>query len=598
MMSLKKTIFRPFYLVCAFFFAVFLCLILFNPFHIIYQEQLQLFRFNWHYFTDFLTKPGGFSEYTGAFFTQFFINPLVGAAIITLAGYGVFALSAGIFRNFKIYGVLWSIIPILLLIVLHGNHLFKLSYTIGFLLALVFIYIYTSIEKQKSRLVTGFICWIILYLATGAFSIFAMIICILYEWIITKNPHRFITILSCVFLASLFPLITWRYIYIIPFPDVWFRPLSLLNDKITKGLIFVMLIYYPLLITIMSILLRLLKKQQISFTWNWKNILAGIIIIFAFTAGVKRYLYDPKMEMFLGIDHYIQKSEWDKALELCSAFPEINRLTIYFTNLALLKSGQLPDRMFHYTQLGTEGLSLPFALNDFIPFFGCEIYYHLGFVNEAYHWAFEANVANGNCPRLLKRLTMTSLINGDLKIAEKYLNLLKQTLFYRAWAKNYLKMLNEPELLLKDKEIREKRFFLMHDDFFAGDVISEFGLARLLQNNPYNRMAYEYLMAYLLLNKDLASFAENIKRLRDFGYKEIPVHYEEALLFLMGYTKKYIIPEGFFVRESTSQRFKNYVKAFISSDSPELKARTMKVDFGMTFWYYYNFVKIQDEQDK
>jgi hypothetical protein len=201
-------------------------------------------------------------------------------------------------------------------------------------------------------------------------------------------------------------------------------------------------------------------------------------------------------------------------------------------------------------------------------------------------------VTNGqSSPRLLKQLVLTSLINGDLAVAEKYLNILNQSLFYRNWAKHYRNCLNDFNLLRRDPEIAGRRHFLIHTDFIAGSNDSDIGLKQLLENHPDNRMAFEYYMSSLLLDKNLIAFAANIDRIKDFGYKEIPVHYEEALLIYMGYAKKNVVPQGYGIRKSTVQRFKDYAKAYSSrSGSPETAAQSFYKSYGKTYWFYLHFI--------
>ena len=55
------------------------------PFHLNYQEQYQMFLFSPDYFFQFVAKPGGFSDFTGNFFTQFFFYSFVGAIIIAIS---------------------------------------------------------------------------------------------------------------------------------------------------------------------------------------------------------------------------------------------------------------------------------------------------------------------------------------------------------------------------------------------------------------------------------------------------------------------------------------------------------------------------------
>jgi hypothetical protein len=248
--------------------------------------------------------------------------------------------------------------------------------------------------------------------------------------------------------------------------------------------------------------------------------------------------------------------------------------------------------MFYYNQIGVPGLWLNREGDEISLFLGGELFYHLGNINEAYRWAFDSMVTNGqSSPRLLKQLVLTSLINGDLAVAGKYLNILDQSLFYRNWSKHYHNYLNDPDLLLKDPEITGKRHLLIKADFVSGSNDSEIALKPLFENHPDNRMAFEYYMSSLLLEKDLNAFAANIDRIKDFGYREIPVHYEEALLIYMGYVKKNVMPQGYGIRKSTVQRFKEYAKVYSSrSGSPETAAQSFDKSFGNTYWFYFHFI--------
>ncbi len=96
----------------------------------------------------------------------------------------------------------------------------------------------------------------------------------------------------------------------------------------------------------------------------------------------------------LGVDHYAQYAEWDKLLKLSDRYPGYNTLVIYYTNLALYKSGKLMDKMFNYPQIGSQGLRLKWQRNLNL-FFGGEVFSQLAYNNESIHWAFEALVAKG-----------------------------------------------------------------------------------------------------------------------------------------------------------------------------------------------------------
>jgi hypothetical protein len=52
------------------------------PHHLHYQEQYQLFLFDWNYVWEIVQLPGGVADLLGRFCTQFFLFAWVGALII------------------------------------------------------------------------------------------------------------------------------------------------------------------------------------------------------------------------------------------------------------------------------------------------------------------------------------------------------------------------------------------------------------------------------------------------------------------------------------------------------------------------------------
>jgi hypothetical protein len=584
---LQKLVPGAFFIVCFLYFAIF------NRYLLAYQEQIQLFRFDWNYFTGFLIRPGGLAEYTGAFLIQFYLNPVAGAFIITLSAFAAYALAGYIFRKYKISGMLWSFIPALLLIALQSDYLFNIGYALGLLLVLTFFAIYISVRNDYIQFVFGFIGWLLLYLSAGGFSLLATMICILHTLLFTKNRFRLLAASGFALIALLFPYLACHTVFFIPISrEVWFDPVLFTLGEITKYILLLFIVYFPLLLIVIKILPDPSKKTWLQSGWNMKTILAGMIVIIVFTGGIKKYAYNPRLSLFFEIDHNVQQAKWDKVLELTSRSRETNRLILYYTNLALYKTGHLGDRLFYYNQIGVPGLWLNRERDEISLFLGGEFFYNLANINEAYRWAFDAMLAKGQSPpRLLKLLVMTSLINGDFKVAEKYLNILDQSMFYRNWAKHYRNYLNDPGLLLKDPEIVGKQHLLLKTDFVSGSNDSGIALKQLLEDHPDNRMAFEYYMASLLLDKNLAAFSDNIGRLKTFGYKEIPLHYEEALLVYMGSIKKNVLPVGYGIHKTTVQRFQDYAKSYSSySGSPENAATSFNKSYGNTYWFYFHFI--------
>jgi hypothetical protein len=188
-------------------------------------------------------------------------------------------------------------------------------------------------------------------------------------------------------------------------------------------------------------------------------------------------------------------------------------------------------------------------------------------------------------------LTKTSIISGDSIIAQKYLNPLSQSLFYRKWAKQNNIYLSHPELAMNDHEISRNYNLPVHSDFVSNP--NNLNLEDLLFNHPENKMAYEYLMASLLLDKNLDKFVRMVPMLKDYGYTRIPIHFEEALLFYNSYENKEIIPEGFSFQPETIRRFQDYATILWTYRNYPDKAETLlEQKYGKTYWFYLQFNNI------
>jgi hypothetical protein len=150
-------------------------------------------------------------------------------------------------------------------------------------------------------------------------------------------------------------------------------------------------------------------------------------------------------------------------------------------------------------------------------------------------------------------------------------------------------MLFKTEAVNSDPELGEKIRLLPGQDFFV--VTDDFGnLERLLQVNPESRIAFEYKMAKLLLEKDLMEVGSEVKKLKGLGYNHLPRHIEEAVVSLVNVTKEFPDLGGLKITADTDQRFLRYF-----SDLNSFKGNMKMVDQKInktdknTFWYYLQF---------
>jgi len=129
-------------------------------------------------------------------------------------------------------------------------------------------------------------------------------------------------------------------------------------------------------------------------------------------------------------------------------------------------------------------------------------------------------------------------------------------------------------------------------DFFIMYQVPEYTLLMLLESNPRHRMAFEYLMAYSMLQRDL----KKVKWCMDnyyeyFDYQAIPTHYEEALLLYKNvYEKGSDFFELYPISKATLERYDNYIKAVNAAQISKRRFEQFKKQFNNTFWYYMNLI--------
>jgi hypothetical protein len=570
-----------------FFILLFLYFVIFNKYHILYLEQNQLFIWSLDFLKEQFSLSGGLPLYLGSFFTQFFISSWLGAFIYTLNAFAVFVLSFYIFKKHNFENIVLSLVPVWLLVILQSNESFAFGQAVGFLLLLSYFALYVSINKSRSRYSFFFVGWPFFYLLTGGFSIPLVLLCVLHELLFRKEKIRYIITVLYVLTGVLVPYLSAHLIFYIQPDKIFTYPVISGLHSIFLYALILLFVWTPLIILAGFLLDKVKSLKNRLLPWSITKVLAGTVIIVLMAFVVYKRAYNKMTEMMLGIDHYAQQAEWNKVLKLSDRYPGYNTLVIYYTNLSLYKTGKLMDKMFNYPQIGSQGLRLKWQRNLNL-FFGGEVFSQLAYNNESIHWAFEALVAKGLNPRSLKKLSVAFIVNGDYDIAGKYLSLLNRTIFYRKWAQQHIRYLSDPNLAEKDPEISQDLNLVVRSNFFS--EVDGMNLLDLLKNHPENKMAYEYLLASLLLDRDLNDFAKVVLNLKYYGYNRMPLHIEEALIFYNFYENQKIVPEGYSFRQETINRFNDYAKIYTRlRGNREAAANELRKKYGKTYWYYLQF---------
>ncbi len=185
---------------------------------------------------------------------------------------------------------------------------------------------------------------------------------------------------------------------------------------------------------------------------------------------------------------------------------------------------------------------------------------------------------------LLKRLALVNVVKGNIGTARVYLKALTKTLFDANWARMYLDRLESDPSLTTDQEIQRARQLMLRKDFDL--LLSDYDdlLLDLLEQNPQNRMAFEYLMACYLMAKKPDLLVQNLYRLDDLGYSEVPRLYEEVVI---DYSVRNRKAPGRQISPESRKRYEGFRQILIRYGGDHQAAfNDLKEKYGDTYFFY------------
>ena len=504
-----------------------------------FQEQYQMFLFDTGYFLERIVLPGGLADYISEFLVQFYYMPVLGGAIIALLLMGIQAAVWGLMKQYgarhDFPSYLLSFLPSIALWCAMGDQNVLLSFVVALFGALVIGWIHNRFHNRLVKVVFELVSTALVYWFLGP-VVFLYAALMIGDTL--KNAKQKGNVFSGIGYSAVILILTVAWILLttqtLQYP--LYRIFAGLNYYRYPGTIsplpFVVMVWavvIPFLGMIPCHRKFLQKLQQSKVVMA----LSYVLVIVASWFGIKASFDEMTYEL-IDYDFLVRTEQWDKIIEKAEKKPATTPLSVSCVNLALSQKGMLADRLFEFYQNGGEGLFPTFTRDMISPVSTAEIFFRLGMVNDAERYMFEAQEAIPNyrkSARLTRRIIECDIINGNYKVAAKLLRRLQKTLFYSNWANQTMallgneKAINRHPIYGKLRKYREKK-----QDFLFSDREMDQMLGLLFLNDNHNRMAYEYLMCYELLQRDMEKFMQYYPLGRFVGYDHIPRTFQEILI--------------------------------------------------------------------
>jgi len=629
----------------AFFVLFYLYLWLYVDLRLIYYSagmitEFPVFFRGWEFFRGFTLHPGGPAEYVAAFLAQFFYYSWSAALVVTLQAW-LICLCTGYFLraiNASSLHLLRFIVPILLLVIC-SQYTYHFAATTTISAALLFVCLYLRLTPPHKPAVTQEqhgddnppacrLCTIALflvlsvilyYIAGGAYPLFAAL-CAVRELLAGRRRLAGLYLLS----AAATPYIEGVLIFGVSInktfteslPSSW--KIDLFKAR-TTPVTATYALYVIVCVGVFALgLWRLFtgrarpaekaakpkpgKKQKVKTSRKSFNPFAAVLsrqgrggafnwfveslIMFGIAGAAAFFSNNSERRTMLDIHYYTCRRMWPQVLQAAG-----HRSTSYFAinavNRALYHTGRLGSEMFAYPQ-HQDALLLTGEDRVLVYWHKFDTQLDLGLINMAQKNFTECMEVYGEHPLILKRLALINMVKGNIGAAKIYLGALGKTLFDADWARDYLTRLQSDPNLSTDENIRQLRCVRLKKDHPAVVFANEKMFLTLLSENSKNRMAFEYLMSWYLLTKQLDKLVGNIGRLKELGYSQIPRHYEEGLLIYAYGRSEPVFLHGYEVGPEARRQIESFSKIFNSyGKNKQAAIHELVEDYGGSYLFYH-----------
>ncbi len=552
-----------------------------------FQEQYQLFLFDTGYFVERVTVPGGLADYLAEFLTQFDYIPVVGAAIVAVLYVLLQCLTWILCRRLGASAAWYplSFVPSLMLWAHMGDENVMLSFVIALLAALLAMLLYPTVSAdppQRGNLWRRLL-YVVVFLPV-LYWLFGPTMLMVAGYVAVYELFRGRSLASAA--AGLFTLV-YAVAVILLFAQ-WLQ-YPLFNFFVGIGY-YRYPVYVPAMQSFIEAVTTLLPFGVACLPSLRKKTVAPIVLTVVLAAGgwfFVSHTYDPLKYDLIEYDFLVRTRQWSKVIAKAEKKQPSRPFDVACVNLALAMKGQLSDRLFEFYQHGAEGLFPSFQRDMTTPLPTSELFYHLGMINDAERYSFEAQEAIPNhrkSGRLTKRIAECNIVNGQYEVAMKYLRMLEKSMFYDDWAKQQKQLVREGKVNDNPVYATLRAYRQKQRDFLFSDTEMDQMLGLLFVQNYDNRMAFEYLMCYELLQRDLDRFNQYYPLGKYAQFKRIPTAYQQALV--MQWTQQHGSFEGmpWSIEPGTCQMLNQFVGIFMKNQQDPALTRP---PLSSTFWSYY-----------
>lgn len=521
-------------------------------YHFFYQEQNQLFVWSSDYLVTYLDKPGWLACMLGDFLTQFYYYLYAGPAILTIS---ILLMGHYVRCGLQLADIKSSWIPYVATFALMTVEAFLSLHYDYRLCSIIAITGGASVFCVSTRILT-------------ATRMFIKKIDQLESGEETSKSHTLPHWVSVVSIIFTIPVCHWFF-----GSGIW---------------------TYAILVIIGCF-------SHIMMPGNYLRLGALVLTMFLLMLTKRMYFVDFKqlytcpdfgkfvkpeyeLEKTFAVDFEYYLGNYNKVVDIVEKEENPNQYMKFYYCLVMAQNKGLSDAVLRFpnNNLGTFDTVGPGTPPLTIKTIG-ELYWLLGDMTFAERATILANVSSpfSRNIRMVKRLAEINLVTGDINAAKKYLRILQKTWVWHRWADRIFAALGRHANKEERATIQpyfDKRPFINTQDTIRLNDNCYVIMKELVESNPANNIAINYMLCSDLLLKDMETFKHDYDAyyLKQKHVLYDPLYQQALMIYLAGTHAPASEWSKYIKRNDILQRFYQY---------NEQRGSTA---FSDTYWYYFD----------
>jgi len=573
------------------------------------------------FFKQQMVVSGGLLTWLGTWFAEFFYHPLLGVSWLCLWWALLMVL---IQRAFRV-PIKWSVVllvPVAMLLLTCVDLGYWIYYlklrghffvgTIGLCFTCGAVWLFRSLPaKYYLRPAFIVVSTLVLYPLAGFYGLLAALLMGIMEWRIEAedakssgkkfsilNSRCLVTSVVAVLAIVVIPLLYYRIaFYQTSQENIWWTALPLFRIIEEHKAYYIPYYIITIFFVIMATTYGKLCSGEVKkpFMWGAVHVLLLVVLIF----GVQKFWYrDYNFHKELRMQRCMEQQDWNGILqEATDLQDEPTRAIVLMKNLALFRLGRQGDEMYHYrTGAKASNTPIPVSMTQVV---GHSVYFFYGLANYCYRWCLEDGVEYGWRAEYLKYLTRCSLLNGDYRVARKYIDLLKQTRYHREWAMEQEKFLGQDEALRADSLYGPIFHLMAFNDNLSSDqsIVEKFLMEHFVRDKSDDKLYQDQSLNAALWMKDIQMFWPFFNQYaRNHRSEHMPIHYQEAA-YLYGHLENGVDITHMPFDPQVKQSYDAFMQLAQRCQEQGMTEEQMKdvfyPQFGKTFYYEYFLIRNQ-----